>query len=363
MFNIFKAELFRIFKLKSLRILTIITFVAIIISAAFVKIDQSGAFDFSGVTKIKLTKIIKEGDSSIFVKSDVEKQISLVVPDRLGFKEITKVDLSKGEQEIPLGFKVTKGMPIYTQETTPDGLEMNFPVAITLDKNDNGSGSRALIFKEQYGITNLFTSTNTWYTWIALVIAVIIFAGDFTHKRFKNYLHFVKNRSSILVSKFLATYFSVILLEVLFILFGVILTGLLFGAGLPIDWNQVLVNLLIFKLNLLFIISLIMWLSIMSRSTAATVGLYLAKAIIIPIVLSAVGAILLAAGNNPLINWISDVIEHVSFYGTNAGMISTFFRAVSQNDVGLFFIPIYYWIGYMVFLLSMSFIVFKKSEI
>lgn len=358
MFNIFKAELFRISKLKSIRILSIITFVAIIILMLFVKVDQSGAFS-SLNPGIKITKELKEGDSTLVVKANKAGKYNLIAVSQIGAQPLGEYDIIEGDQEISLNFKALKGMII---TATEEGVGGGLPIAKVLSKEDNGSGVNALFFKEQYGITNQFTEFNTWYTYIALIIGVIIFAGDFTHKRFKNYLHFVKKRSDILIGKFLASFVAVVLIELCFILFGVILSGILFGVGLPIAINAILLKVVWFILTTSFILGLIMFLSVLTKSIAVTVGLYLTKSILMPTLFITLMGLLSNIANNGIIRKIMDILDHIQTYGTSQGMLSVFYEATITNDLSKVMIPTFYCVGYIVVLFALSLISFEKIE-
>lgn len=366
MFNIFKAELFRIFKLKSIRILTIITLVTIVGFQALIKLDQNGAFNFN-ITDVTLSKPLREGDTTAEVKAKKAGRYRIMVVDLLS-KSVGPIsdkeyDLTTDTRTIPLNYTATKGTTI-TQISGKNGIQTSVPFAVALDKNDDGSGIKATFMKNQYGISNILTDIGSnWLTWLALVIGVIIFAGDFTHKRFKNYLHFTNRRISILLGKFFASFIALVVLELGFIIFGVLVAGILFGMGLPINLSAVWMKLLYFKLTITFILVFIAFLSTLTRNTAATIGLYLSKSILLGIIISVALQLLMTVQNNEFVAKIQDALNHFSNNGTSSGMLIHFTNFASNGDGQLLLAPLLYWGVYVVILAVLTYFLFETAEL
>ncbi len=305
--NIIKAELFRIRKLKSLKVL----FVLLI---AFTLVTNTAIMFFRnvGIVPVQITNLY-EGENVLRLNVNRNTTFSIEVYESKGgiMYAIPDKAYSKGTHEVALEKPLQKGqtISINSEYASPKSFTVTARGEVTKNNDNMAALAQASTYN---GVMFLEL--------IVLVVAVIILAGDFTHKRLKNYIHFANNRTTILIAKFIATVISVFAFEIICHITSLLIAIPFFGLG-SLSENLAIIPI-IWTFKLLFICfqtAFVMLLAVLlSGGTAAITGLYYLRQIVV-IPFFVILTTRLSTISTGFFKFVLDVAEIIVRYATQIG--------------------------------------------
>lgn len=191
-----------------------------------------------------------------------------------------------------------------------------------------------------------------------LTFGIIILAGDYTHNRFKNYIHLKKSRGEIFFGKYIAVIIASVIFYIASVAFSAILSLILFGVGeIQASYASSLVAAQIGNISIIiFIPSFVAFLAnVLKAKGGVIVAFYFLKGIALGMINTSVQFTkFLNNGGDGIIN---RVLDHWINNGTQ------FFTVNYAQGNGDLFSFIIYNILYVVILVGFGYLSFNKKEI
>lgn len=357
MIRVFKAELFRISKLKSLKVLMILGIVFAILSNVALFFDQQGGF--SKLNSVYLEKPLVEGNTEVHLYSRIDQEFNLTLPK----VDSIKVNLKEGSNVIKLEKPLVAGDHAWIN----NGF-MNISLRKVYKKDESTVRFRGTFIPDELGFTNEFTKYHgqEWLGLIVLVMSILVISSDYTNKRLKNFIHFFENRIHIVIGKFIALLTATVVVELVLCIICSLISLMFFGVGSSLN-SKMFVGFMFKWIDVLlqsaFIISFVQFFSTLFKGgTAFVVAIYYLKGILLVPYYLLLGN-LTSNWETGILKTLKEAMNHFLMYGVRNNALSTIIKGLEEMNYRPFFIAGTYTLIYIVFFLTATIFLFRKQEI
>lgn len=284
MLSVMKAELFRISKIKATKVVVIIGLLFVVLTQGFFKLDDMGIWKnlFSGKPQVEVVTPIKEGDHEIKLKAKKEVEITLLHNEEVLEPKDDKNAVGPKTFHFEQGEEKVFALAQPVKKT--DNISVIYPSTAQNEslQIEGGKNINRITYIELGFVPTLLNGSGVagFLQYIVLVFGIIILCGDFTHNRFKNYIHLKKSRGEIFFGKYLASFVAIFGIYIGLVLVSSLIGLALFGIGNVAD-NTRNAQLVFHVTNLFvsfFLLNMIAFLAnVFQAKGGLVVGIYFLK--------------------------------------------------------------------------------------